>query len=351
MRYQTFGRTNGLRVSEYALGTGNFGTRWGTRGDPAEAARILDRFADAGGNLVDTAESYQNGESEEIVGGLLEKRRDRFVLATKFANGVDAPAGVLGTGNSRRAMVRAVEGSLRRLRTDWIDLLWVHFPDDVTPAEEIVRALDDLVRSGKILYGGLSNFPAWRTARAVTLASAAGLVPIVGVQHEYSLVERSADRDVLPMAEALGLGVALWSPLGGGLLTGKYRKSPEGRLTDWQRLVHVEDSTQKTAVVDTLLAVAAAVGAPPAQVAIAWLRARADRSGTALVPVIGPRTDAQLTDYLGALSVRLDDAQFARLDEVSRVAPGQPHESVAAIAQHLVGGPDVDFRHPAIPVA
>src|SRR5438067_12329737 len=253
MRNLTFGRTNGLRVSEYALGTGNFGTRWGTGSDRDEAARMLDRFADAGGTFLDTADGYQFGESEEILGELLAKRRNKFTLATKFSVGVDPTAGVQGTGNSRMTMVRAVEGSLARLRTDRIDLLWVHFPDAVTPVEEIVRALDDLVRAGKILYAGLSNFPAWRTARAVTVAELRGWSPIVGVQFEYSLVERSADREILPMTEALGLGATLWSPLGGGLLTGKYRRSAEGRLTTLGQLVHTEDTAQKSMVVDTVL--------------------------------------------------------------------------------------------------
>ena len=349
MRYQTFGRTTGLRVSEYALGAGNFGTRWGTGAEPVEAARILDRFADAGGTFLDTAESYQFGESEEILGELLAKRRDEFVLATKFANGRDAQPGVLATGNSRPTMVRAVEGSLARLRTDHLDLLWVHFPDSVTPTEEIVRGLDDLVRAGKIRYGALSNFPAWRTSRAVTLAEVRGLAPIIGVQFEYSLVERTADREVLPMAEALGLGAALWSPLGGGLLSGKYRRGERGRLTDWQRLVHAEDTATKVAAVDAVLAVAEEIGATPAQVAMAWLRQRAAGSPTALVPVLGPRTVAQLDDYLGALEISLSAEHYDRLDQASRISLGQPHEVIAERRSALLGG--VDFRQPVIPVA
>lgn len=351
MRYLTFGRNNGLRVSEYALGAGNFGTRWGAGSEPDEAARILDRFAEAGGTFIDTAESYQAGQSEEILGDLLAKRRDRFALATKFSGGVDHTAGVMGTGNSRKNMVRAVEDSLTRLRTDRIDLLWVHFPDTVTPTEEIVRALDDLVGAGKILYGGLSNFPAWRTARAATLADVRGHAPIAGVQFEYSLVERTADREILPMAEALGLGAALWSPLGGGLLTGKYRSSNKGRLTDWQRLVHTEDTAQKIAIVDTLLAIAADLAVPAAQVAVAWLLRRATTAATGLVPVIGPRTVSQLDDYLGALDVRLDGEQYQRLDQVSRVPLGQPHDLVAARVPALLGGPDTAFRPPFVPVA
>jgi aryl-alcohol dehydrogenase-like predicted oxidoreductase len=351
MQYMTFGRNNGLRVSEYALGTGTFGTRWGYGAKPDEARQIFERFAEAGGTFIDTAESYQEGESEEILGGLLSGVRSHFTVATKFTNGPTRDAGVLGTGNSRQNMIRAVEDSLGRLNTDYIDLLWVHFPDTVTPAEEIVRALDDLVRSGKIRYAGLSNFPAWRTAHAATLASLRGLSPIAAVQLEYSLVERTGDRDILPMAEALGLGAALWSPLGGGLLSGKYRTGPAGRLTDWQRLVHTEDGAQKTGVVDAVLAVAGALGVPPAQAAVAWLRERAARSTTAIVPVIGPRTVAQLDDYLAALDVRLDGEHYRRLDEASQVDLGQPHNQIIAQLPAVLGGDASRFRAPAVPVA
>ncbi len=245
MRHFTFGRNNGLRVSALALGAGTFGTRWGYGATPEDVPRIFDTFADAGGTFIDTAASYQVGEAEENLGRLLDGRRDDFTIATKFAIGGPEGTGVLQTGNGRRAMFRSVEGSLRRLGTDYIDLLWVHFPDFVTPIDEIVRGLDDLASAGKILYAGLSNFPAWMTARAATLAEMRGAIPISGVQLEYSLVERSADRENLPMAESLGLGAALWSPLGGGLLSGKYRASTDGRLTDWNRLVHSEEEPVK----------------------------------------------------------------------------------------------------------
>ncbi|MEX5634719.1 aldo/keto reductase [Parafrankia sp. FMc2] len=350
MRHTTFGRTTGLRVSELALGAANFGTRWGTGAEPEEAARILDRFADAGGTFLDTAESYQFGESEEILGRLLAGRRSRFTLATKYGLGLTPDSGVLDTGNGRRPLTRAVEGSLTRLGTDYIDLLWVHFPDAVTPVEEIVHGLDDLVRAGKILYFGLSNFPAWRTARAATLAELRGLAPVTAVQFEYSLVERTADREILPMTEALGLGAALWSPLGGGLLTGKYRTSSAGRLTDLGRVIHTEDSAHKTAVLDAVLETAAELGASPGQVATAWLRAHADRTSTALVPVIGPRTVAQLEDYLGALDVHLDEKQYERLAEVSQVGLGQPHEVAAEQRPVTLGGVAASFRT-FVPVA
>ena len=228
MEHFTFGRNNGLRVSALALGAGNFGRAGATAPTPT-TSRMFERFADAGGTFIDTAASYQVGEAEENLGRLLDGRRDPFTIATKFAIGGPDGTGVLQTGNGRRAMFRSVEGSLRRLGTDYIDLLWVHFPDFVTPLEEIVRGFDDLARAGKILYAGLSNFPAWMTARAATLAEMRGLIPVSGVQFEYSLVERSADRENLPMAEAMGLGAALWSPLGGGVLSGKYRSEYGGQ--------------------------------------------------------------------------------------------------------------------------
>jgi aryl-alcohol dehydrogenase-like predicted oxidoreductase len=349
MRYSTFGRTTGLRVSEMALGTGVFGNRDFPGTEPEEARRILDRFTDAGGTFIDTAEGYQSGESEEILGELLAGRRPRYTLATKFSFGADPH--VMVTGNSRKNMRRAVEDSLRRLRTDYIDLLWVHFPDHMTPTEEILRGLDDLARQGKILHAGLSNFPAWRTSRAVAIADLRGLNPVIAAQFEYSLVERTAERDVLPMVEALGLGGALWSPLGGGLLTGKYRASRAGRLTDWGNVIHQEDTQQKTAVVDAVLAVADEIGAPPAQVAVAWVLERAARVVTPLVTITGPRTLPQLEDYLSALNVQLDAEQYKRLDEVSSVSLGQPQGVMDGTRGAILGGDPGRFGVPVIPVA
>ena len=319
MRHFTFGRNNGLRVSALALGAGTFGTRWGYGAAPEDVPRIFDTFADAGGTFLDTAASYQVGEAEENLGKLLNGRRDDFTVATKFAIGGPDGTGVLQTGNGRRAMFRSVEGSLRRLDTDYIDLLWVHFPDFVTPLDEIVRGLDDLARAGKILYAGLSNFPAWMTARAATLAELRGAIPISGVQLEYSLVERSADRENLPMAESLGLGAAVWSPLGGGLLSGKYRSSSDGRLTDWKRLVHTEDEPAKAATVDAVLAVAGEIGVPAAQVAVAWLleRAQAVHDGDGA----GDRSANRRTDRLVYRLARCPDGRRA----VPAPRSSQPH--------------------------
>ncbi|WP_425826178.1 aldo/keto reductase [Streptomyces fractus] len=351
MRYTTFGRRTGLRVSEYALGTANFGTGWGAGAEPDEARKIFDRFAEAGGTFIDTADTYQFGQSEELTGKFVAADRDRFVLATKFTLGAGPRPGISTTGNSRKAMVSSVEASLRRLGTDHLDLLWVHFPDQITPVEEILRGLDDLVSAGKIHHAGLSNFPAWRVSRAVTLADLRGWAPLIGVQLEYSLVERSADRELLPMTEALGLGAALWSPLGGGLLTGKYRRSTEGRLSDLGAVIHTEDTGQKTAVVDTVLAIPDETGLPPAQVAVAWVRERAARSATTLVPIVGPRSATQLDSYLDALQVTLTDEQFARLTESSAIPLGAPHEGIAGSLNATQGGDASKVIAPVVPVA
>lgn len=352
MRYRTFGRRTGLRVSEYGLGTGNFGTGWGAGADAAESRRIFDHFAEAGGTLLDTADSYQRDtEAENMLGEFLATDRDHFVVATKYSNGAGQRPRVSETGNSRKNMVRSLEGSLRRLRTDYVDLYWAHFPDQMTPVEEIVMAFDDLVRAGKILHGALSNFPAWRVARAATIAELRGWSPIVGIQVEYSLADRSADRELMPMAEGLGLAATFYHPLAGGLLTGKYRGDAEGRMTIRARGYHTEDTDQRTAIVTTLLAVAKETGAAPAQVAMAWLRQRADQSSTALVPIIGPRTVTQLTDYLDALDVTLSADQFARLGDVSAVALGVPHDACEAQLPVLAGGEPSRVVLPTPPVA
>jgi aryl-alcohol dehydrogenase-like predicted oxidoreductase len=332
MEYMTFGRETGLRVSEYALGTGNFGTCWGGGAEPLEARRIFDRFASAGGTFIDTANSYQFGEAEMLLGECLKADRDHFVVATKFTQSDSSTPGISTTGNNRKNMVRSLEASLGRLGTEYVDLYWAHMPDTLTPMEEILRGFDDLVSAGKILHAGLSNFPAWRTARAAAIADLRGWAPIVGVQIAYSLVERGPDRDQLPMVEALGLGAALFSPLGGGLLTGKYRKSDKGRLSDWKHTIWVEDTPQRSAIIDKVLVIAAETGASPSQVAVAWLREVARHAGTAYVPIIGPRDVSQLDDYLGALEVSLDKKQLRDLDEVSAVVPaGINPEAVLAV--------------------
>ncbi|POD69718.1 aldo/keto reductase [Pseudomonas syringae group genomosp. 3] len=315
MKYKTFGKT-GLSVSQIALGTGNFGTGWGYGADPVVSEAMFNTYAEAGGNFIDTADIYQFGQSEELLGTSLQGRRDDFVLATKFTNGASANPGRLTTGNSRKAMVSSVEASLKRLKTDRIDLYWAHHPDAVTPIEEILRGLEDLARAGKILYAGLSNFPAWRLARAVTLAEISRTLPIAAAQFEHSLVHRQPETDLFQASHALGLGVVTWSPLGGGMLTGKYRQGEKGRAEGFGgKVFQPENSAQRTLILDTVLDIAAELGVSASQVAIAW-------AGThGAIPIIGPRSQEQIGDNLGALALTLADEQIQRLDAVSSLDP------------------------------
>ena len=314
MRYKSFGQT-GARLSQLALGTANFGKRWGYGADEAGCAAIVDAYADAGGNVIDTADVYHFGQAEEIVGRLLAGRREDFFLATKFSSGATSEPNRLVTGNSRRAMVASVEASLKRLKTDRIDLYWVHHPDARTPSDEIVRGLDDLARAGKILYAGLSNFPAWRLARAVTLAELSRAVPIAAAQFEYSLVHRDPELDLIPACRALGLATTAWSPLGGGMLTGKYRNGETGRAEAFGgKVFQAETSRQRRAALDAVLTVADELRASPDQVAIAWVANGVD------LPIIGPRTLAQLTSNLGAAALVLSPDHLARLDAAGEVA-------------------------------
>ncbi len=352
MRYRLFGRHTGLRVSELALGTGNFGTGWGHGAERDEARAVFDGYAEAGGNFIDTADTYQVGQSESLLGDFLAADRDYFVLATKYTLGAGPKADLARTGNSRKTMIRAVEDSLKRLRTDRIDLLWTHMADGMTPMEEILRGFDDLARAGKILHAGLSNFPAWRIARGATLAELRNTLPIAGIQVEYSLAERSPDRELLPMAEALGLGAALWSPLGGGFLTGKYRAGKDdSRLTKLGMLVHTEKSARETALLDAVLAVADELGATPTHVAIAWLRHKATLSSTSLIPILGPRSRAQLDGTLGGLTLALSAEQAARLDAASAMPLGVPHVQLAESRPRLAGGVLEQIDLPPVPVA
>jgi aryl-alcohol dehydrogenase-like predicted oxidoreductase len=347
MQYATFGRRTGLRVSELSLGTGNFGTAWGYGSEREDARAVFDAYVAAGGNFIDTANRYQLGQSEEMVGDFIAADRDYFVLATKYTLGVTADAGLSRSGNSRKNMIASVEASLRRLKTDRIDVYWTHFTDGATPMEEILRAFDDLVRAGKILYAGLSNFPAWRVARADAIAELRGWAPIVGIQIEYSLVERGADRELLPMAEALGLGAALWSPLGGGLLSGKYRNvSPEAPGSGPRSLEKYERETE---VLEAVIAVAADLGVSPSHVAIAWLLAKAHGSSTALVPILGARNRSQLDATLGALHLKLEPGQVAQLDAASAITLGAPYEMVENTAGGIAGGQPALLRPPVLP--
>ncbi|MBE1710784.1 MULTISPECIES: aldo/keto reductase [Mesorhizobium] len=348
MRYKLFGEHTGLRVSELVLGTGNFGTGWGYGAERDESLGIFEAYAEAGGNFIDTAGVYQGGQAEEFLGEALAGRREDFVVATKYSMPAGSRGGILATGNSRKAMVISVEDSLKRLKTDYIDLLWIHMSDGVTPAEEIVRGFDDLVRSGKILYAGLSDFPAWRVARAATIAELRGVAPIAGLQYEHSLVERTTEQELLPAGKALGLGLVAWSPLGGGMLTGKYRKGEKGRREGFGgNVFQPENSPQRTEILDTLIAVAQEVGVTSGEVAIAWVAAKGS------LPIIGPRTVAQLENNLAAANVRLSVEQIARLDDASAIPTVFPYTVLngPGTRQGYTGGKSDQFDAPALSVA
>jgi aryl-alcohol dehydrogenase-like predicted oxidoreductase len=313
MNYQLFGQT-GLNVSQIALGTGNFGTGWGYGSSQEDAKLILDAYLDVGGNFIDTADVYQFGQSEQILGDLLQGIRHEVVLATKFSDGALPDTNQLHKGNSRKAMLYSVEQSLRRLKTDYIDLYWVHHPDNVTPSEEILRGLEDLARAGKIIYAGLSNFPAWRLSRAATIAELKNTVPIAAAQFQHSLVYREPEADLIPASQALGLGMVTWSPLGGGMLTGKYRKGEKGREAGFGgKVFQQENSIQRTAILDAVLSIANELNVSADQVAIAW----SSTHGT--VPIIGPKSLQQAKSNLGAIDVVLSTDQIELLDSVSQI--------------------------------
>lgn len=327
MRYRLLGRT-GLRVSEICLGAMTFGHRTG--GASAEAAAaIVTRFAEAGGNFIDTANVYAGGESERVVGELTRPDRDRWVLASKYALSTD-PADPNAGGAHRKSLRRAIDASLRRLGTDYLDLYWVHLWDPCTPVAEVVSALDDVVRSGKVLYVGISDTPAWLVSRAITVAEERGVNPFCAVQVPYSLVERTVEREILPAARALDLAVTGWAPLGGGLLTGRYGSDRE-RPTDG-RWAGRDVSERDLAIADVLNQVAEARGASASQVAIAWLRAQQRRAVT--IPIVGVRTEAQLADNLAATGIDLEQAELDRLDGVSRVPLGFPGDFDAESGVH-----------------
>jgi aryl-alcohol dehydrogenase-like predicted oxidoreductase len=326
MRYRLLGNS-GLRVSEAALGTMTFGEDWGWGSGKEEARQVYDAFREAGGNFIDTANVYTNGTSERFLGEFLEGHRESVVLATKYGNaapGTDPNA----AGNHRKNMTQSVEASLRRLRTDYIDLYWVHIWDQITPVEEVMRGLDDLVRAGKVLYVGISDAPAWWVARANTLAELRGWSPFVGVQIEYSLMERTVERELVPMARALGLGVTAWSPLASGVLTGKYHghgEGGDGRMRAEAMQQFLPEEGRAARVVAAVKTVAEETGRSMAQVALAWLRYRP----VAVIPILGARRLAQLHDNLASLEMTLSEGQLGTLDEASRVDLGFPMELYA----------------------
>jgi aryl-alcohol dehydrogenase-like predicted oxidoreductase len=324
MRYRLLG-PSGLRVSEICLGTMSLGDVWGFGADEKESHRILAGYGDAGGNFIDSADKYHEGRSEEIVGSFLGVDRDRWVLATKYTLAM-RDGDPNAAGNSRKNMRQAVEASLRRLQTDYVDLLWVHAWDYTTPVEEVMRGLDDLVGAGKVNYVALSVAPAWVAAQANTLAALRGRSPFVALQIEYSLIERTGERELLPVADAFGLSVTAFAPMGGGVLTGKYTRVTAGTPEDSKRAAanQARLSERNLQIAREVDRVADELGATSAQVAIAWVRHR----GSRIIPIVGVRKVSQLSDVLGSLDVELPAEQVSRLDTASQIEFGFPYETL-----------------------
>jgi len=346
--YRLLGRS-GLRVSPLSLGTMTFGSEWGWGADGDEARRIFDLYVDRGGNFIDTAVNYTDGGAERMLGTFIKGKREQIVLATKFTM-ARVPGNPNAGGNHRLNMVRSVEQSLDQLGTDRIDLLYLHAWDMTTQPDEVMRGLDDLVRSGKVLYLGICNTPAWRVAQLQTLADIRGWSPFVALQIEYSLVERTVEHELLPMAAALGLGVLPWSPLGGGVLSGKYS------------LADVEDSREATVsasrkgviassghlnqraieIAQAVRALAEEAGSTPSRVALAWTLA----NPTVVSPIVGARTLAQAEDNLAALDLVLTPEQLDRLNQVSTQSPIFPARFTQRplVQQLIFGGATTERR-------
>ena len=349
MKYQLLGKS-GLRVSELCLGAMTFGEEWGWGASKEECHKIFHAYVDAGGNFIDTANKYTEGTSEKYIGEFIASDRDRFVLATKYTSNTrrgDPNAG----GNHRKNMIQSLEASLKRLNTDYIDLYWVHAWDPLTPIEEMMRALDDMVRAGKILYIGVSDAPAWIVSQANTLANLKGWTEFTGLQIEYSLIERTPERELLPMADALNIGVTAWSPLGGGVLTGKYNKS--NREEQQQQNTSSSPSTTVVAqrgnsrlevqnefanrvlndrnmlIAQEASKTAKELGCSAAQVALNWVRQQNIMSPAGInkiIPIIGARKETQIKDNLACLEFELTSEQMQRLNEVSKIELGFPHD-------------------------
>src|SRR5262245_11245822 len=326
MRYRLLGNS-GLRVSEAALGTMTFGEDWGWGSAQDEARRVYDAFREAGGNFIDTANMYTNGTSESLLGEFMKGHRESVVMATKYTN-ASPSTDPNAAGNQRKNMVQAVEASLKRLKTDYIDLYWVHIWDQMTPVEEVMRGLDDLVHAGKVIYVGISDAPAWWIAQANTLAHLRGWSPFIGLQIEYSLTERTVERELIPMAKALNLGVTAWSPLANGVLTGKYHghgSSEPGRMSADMMKPFLPEQQRADRIVSAVKTVSDEIGRSMAQVALAWLRNRP----VSVIPIIGARKLSQLQDNLECFDLTISEHQLQILEEASRIELGFPHDFYA----------------------
>lgn len=340
--YITLG-TSGLRVSPLCLGTMTFGEDWGWGSDVETSTRVLDAYIDQGGNFIDTANIYTKGHSEKIIGdhiGSIPSRRDRLVIATKFMGNLYL-GDPNGGGSQRKSLISACEQSLRRLQTDYIDLYWVHFWDPWTPVDETMRTLDDLVRHGKVRYLGVSDMPAWKVAQAQTIAHFRGWSPLVALQIEYSLLQRTVEGELIPAAQELGLGVTPWSPLKGGALTGKYtRENIETIQVDRGDGIKTALDERAFAILDVATEIAAEISCTVAQVALAWIQNRPAVSST----IIGARTLEQLHQNLDSLKVQLSDQHVNRLQEVSEPTLNFPHDFLKYVASISAGGTTINGK-------
>lgn len=316
MNYRLFGKS-GLRVSEMALGTMTFGATTGWGADKLESKNIFDMYAKMGGNFIDTANRYADGESEKLVGEFIHSDRDHFVLSTKYSlhDKMNDPN---FSGNHRKNMMRSVEASLKRLQTDYVDILWVHAWDFLTPTEEVLKGLNDLIASGKVHYIGVSDTPAWVVARANTIAELRGWNAFVGLQVEYSLLQRTPERDLIPMAKELGLALTPWAALAGGALSGKYLKGEQGRVKE----VSLRRNERSNSIAQKVLDVAAEMEVNASQVAIKWTMQKDFTS----IPIVGARTASQIEDSLEAANINLSQKHIEELNEVSKIEMGFPHD-------------------------
>ncbi|HCF27407.1 MAG TPA: aldo/keto reductase [Cyanobacteria bacterium UBA11049] len=324
--YRLLGNS-GLRVSPLCLGTMTFGTEWGFGADKEESRKIFELYVERGGNFIDTANGYTDGTSETFLGEFIESRREQFVVATKYTINMrkgDPNAG----GNHRKSIVQSVEASLKRLRTDYIDLYWLHCWEYRTPIEEVMRALDDLVRAGKVLYLAISDTPAWKVAQGNTIADFRGWTPFIALQVHYNLLDRAAERDLIPMAQELGLGVMPWSPLANGVLTGKHNGGQEPQAGESYRGSIVANMlTEKNlAIAAEVQNIAKEIGRSPAQVSLNWLLQKPGVVST----ILGARTLSHLEDNLGCLEFVLTAEQMQHLDKVSQIELGFPHDFLAS---------------------
>jgi len=338
--YVTLGRS-GLRVSPFCLGGMTFGEDWGWGSSVAESEAIISRFLERGGNFIDTANVYTKGHSEQIIGDFIARdrpKRDRVVIATKFFGNL-YPGDPNGGGAGRKTIVASCEQSLRRLQTDYIDLYWMHCWDRHTPIEETMRAFDDLVRAGKVRYIGISDSPAWKVAQAQMIARFRGWAPLVALQIEYSLLERTVEGELIPMALEMGLGVTPWSPLKSGVLSGKYTRANVATVkADRGERVTQNLGEKVYAIIDELIAIGKELQASPASVALAWVQGRPGVAST----IIGARRMEQLEQNLAALDLRLSADQIARLDQLSKPTLGFPMQFMNVASMYSHGGTTVN---------